>query len=72
MINIEKYYKQANLIALYAVAFYLGLWVAGAAPLYKAILILIIPTTAFLVVVCGALLWSFILTRNNNELRSNN
>jgi len=71
-IDFERIYFTTNWIA-----FFLGMIGFGAAAvsdnvsLWIPFLILITPTSIFIVVSVVALVWSFILTRETNEFRSN-
>jgi len=61
--NLEKWYKWSNVVALALAAFCLGGAVYANLPLTYPIIIMVAPTTILLVVVVALLAWSFFLTR---------
>ena len=62
--NLERVYKYCNYIAVVAASFLAGTWLSGMTEWWLPLVALAIPTTMFLVVVLGALLWSFYITKD--------
>ncbi len=66
--DLEKTYKYCNYISLIVATFLFGTVLSGGGtPWWLPIVVLVVPTAVFLVVVFGALLWSFYLTKDNDE-----
>jgi len=61
--DLEKTYKYCNYLAVVVASFTAGTWWAGT-PWWIPALMLITPTTIFLVVILLSLAWSFYLTKD--------
>ena len=61
--NLERWYKWSNVLALALAAFCLGGAVYANLPLTYPIIIMVAPTIILLVAVVTLLAWSFFLTR---------
>ena len=65
--DLEKIYKYSNYVVLIVAAFLFGTVLSGGTAWWLPLVVIFVPTAVFLVVVLGALLWSFNLTRNDDE-----
>jgi len=65
--DLEKIYKYSNYVAFVVAVFLFGTVMSMSTPWWLPLVVLLFPTAVFLVVVFGALLWSFYLTKDDDE-----